>query len=100
MIEKFYIDISLPMSHAETAIISYRRLISEDDKWTENDVFLKEVLFIAYEQRKSQTEIINAMPLYPTENALWDENQIPSVHYTGIPSISFDIMKAMYIFLS
>ena len=23
------------------------------------------------------------MPLYPTENILWDENQIPNVHYTG-----------------
>jgi hypothetical protein len=23
------------------------------------------------------------MPLYPTEEVLFDENQVPSVHYTG-----------------
>ena len=23
------------------------------------------------------------MPLYPTEAVLWDENQVPSTHYTG-----------------
>lgn len=59
------------------------RLIAEQDSWTAKEDFLKEVLFSAYAQSKSQTEIINAMPLYPTENSLWDENQIPSVHYTG-----------------
>lgn len=63
------------------------RLISEEDSWAEKDEFLQEVVFNAYERRKSQTEIINAMPLYPTENSLWDENQIPSVHYTGQFSI-------------
>ncbi len=36
-----------------------------------------------YERRRSQREVINEMPLYPTENVLWDESQIPSVNYTG-----------------
>ncbi len=30
-----------------------------------------------------QTETINEMPLYPTEAVLFDENQVPTVHYTG-----------------
>lgn len=30
-----------------------------------------------------QAEVVNAMPLYPTEAVLFDENQVPSVHYTG-----------------
>ena len=37
----------------------------------------------AYERRRFQTELINEMPLYPTERLLWDEHQIPSVNYTG-----------------
>ena len=37
----------------------------------------------AYEKRRAQTEIINTMPLYPTEKLLWDENQVPNVQYTG-----------------
>lgn len=37
----------------------------------------------AYERRRFQREVINEMPLYPTEGLLWDEHQIPSVNYTG-----------------
>ncbi len=29
------------------------------------------------------------MPLYPTEGVLWDENQIPSVNYTGEPCVNY-----------
>jgi len=42
-----------------------------------------------YERRRSQREIINEMPLYPTEGVLWDENQIPSVNYTGGSPVSY-----------
>lgn len=59
------------------------RLVAEDDRMTAKKDFLQEVMLYAYERRKFQTETINAMPLYPTENILWDENQIPNVHYTG-----------------
>ena len=30
-----------------------------------------------------QAEVVNEMPLYPTETVLFDENQVPTVHYTG-----------------
>ena len=42
-----------------------------------------EVVVSKYERHRSQTETVNAMPLYPTEAILWDENQVPKVHYTG-----------------
>jgi len=42
-----------------------------------------QVMLATYERRRSQREVINEMPLYPTEGVLWDENQIPSVNYTG-----------------
>eukprot|EP00983_Pelagomonas_calceolata_P090168 1157388-Pelagomonas_calceolata.AAC.15 len=44
---------------------------------------LEPVMLTTYERRRSQREVINEMPLYPTEGVLWDENQIPSVNYTG-----------------
>ena len=47
--------------------------------------FLEEVMMFACEARTSQTEAVNAMPLYPTEAILWDDNQVPDVHYTGVP---------------
>ena len=30
-----------------------------------------------------QTEVVNEMPVYPTEAVLFDENQVPSIHFTG-----------------
>ena len=59
------------------------RLVAEDDPWAEDPEFLIEVMVSAYERRKSQTDTVNAMPLYSTEAILWDENQVPKVHYTG-----------------
>jgi intron-binding protein aquarius len=59
------------------------RLVAEDDPWASDPAFLAEVAVSRYERQKSQTEIVNAMPLYPTEAILWDENQVPQVHYTG-----------------
>ncbi|KAL4443940.1 hypothetical protein ABPG75_011677 [Micractinium tetrahymenae] len=59
------------------------RLVSEEDPWAEEPAFLSEVMIATYEHRRSQTETINEMPLYPTEAVLFDENQVPTVHYTG-----------------
>lgn len=59
------------------------RLVAEDDPWAEDPQFLIEVVVSKYKRRKSQTDTVNAMPLYPTEAILWDENQVPKVHYTG-----------------
>ena len=62
---------------------SSHRLVADDDPWAQNPEFLVEVVVSKYERRRSQTETVNAMPLYPTEAILWDENQVPKVHYTG-----------------
>ena len=59
------------------------RLVSEDDPWASRIDFLMEVMVSTYERRRFQTEVINELPLYPTEAVLWDENQVPDVHYTG-----------------
>lgn len=72
------IDLSITIEHEWRC-----RLVREDDKWAEDPAFLREVLLTAYERRTFQTEVINVMPLYPTEAVLWDENQVPSTHYTG-----------------
>jgi hypothetical protein len=35
-----------------------------------------QVLLSSYERRRSQREVVNEMPLYPTEGLLWDESQV------------------------
>ncbi|PSC68726.1 Intron-binding aquarius [Micractinium conductrix] len=59
------------------------RLVNEDDPWAQEPGFLAEVMVAAYERRRSQADAISEMPLYPTEAVLFDENQVPSMHYTG-----------------
>lgn len=44
---------------------------------------LLEALVSHHERRMSQLEAINALPLYPTEDILWDENIVPSEYYNG-----------------
>ena len=44
-------------------------------------------------------QVINEMPLYPTEGVLWDENQIPSVNYSGetclaLPKLNLQFLTA------
>nr|KAG5690022.1 hypothetical protein BaRGS_013372 [Batillaria attramentaria] len=35
------------------------------------------------ERKRSQLEMINEMPLYPTEKIIWDENIVPSEYFSG-----------------
>lgn len=36
-----------------------------------------------HERRPSQLEALNEMPLYPTEDIIWDENIVPMEYYSG-----------------
>jgi intron-binding protein aquarius len=52
-----------------------------------------------YERRRFQRDVINEMPLYPTEGVLWDDNQIPSVNYSGetclaLPKLNLQFLTA------
>ncbi|RZC64580.1 hypothetical protein C5167_008270 [Papaver somniferum] len=59
------------------------KLVSEKDSWTERVDFLLEVMVSFLEKRQSQKEAINALPLYPNEQIMWDESLVPSVNYSG-----------------
>ena len=41
------------------------------------------VMVAAHEPRRSELAEVNAMPLYPTEDLLWDENILPITQYHG-----------------
>ncbi|XP_055384835.1 RNA helicase aquarius [Condylostylus longicornis] len=45
--------------------------------------FLVELLVSRHERRVSQLESLNKMPLYPTEDIIWDENIVPTEFYSG-----------------
>ena len=45
--------------------------------------FLMETLVYRHEKRESQLQELNEMPLYPTEEMIWDENIVPGEYYNG-----------------
>jgi intron-binding protein aquarius len=44
---------------------------------------LLEVLVTNHEKHRSQIDVFNHMPLYPTEELLWDQNLVPFGQYNG-----------------
>eukprot|EP00854_Cymbomonas_tetramitiformis_P019254 gene19254-23016_t len=50
------------------------RLLSAEDPWADRVDFLTEVVVSSYEKRRSQRQKVNELPLYPTEDVLFDEN--------------------------
>ncbi len=56
-----------------------------------------QVMVSTYERRRFQREVINEMPLYPTEGVLWDENQIPSANYTGESCLALPKLNLQFL---
>lgn len=75
------------------------QLVSSEDPWTDRADFLKEVLVTSFERRQSQRESINALPLYPNETVMWDENLVPSINYTGAGPLALPKLNLQFLTL-
>jgi intron-binding protein aquarius len=49
----------------------------------ESDETLREAMIQRHEARSSQLEALSEIPLYPTEDVMWDENIVPAENYYG-----------------
>ena len=54
-----------------------------DLKATYTRDFLIELLVCRHGKRDSQLQELNEMPLYPSEDIIWDENIVPGEYYNG-----------------
>ncbi len=57
---------------------------------------LREILVSYHERRPSQLEAINDLPLYPTEEILWDETIVPSEFYDGDSELALNTTPPPY----
>lgn len=64
-------------------IAAYLHLVAGSSSIAHSPDLLLELLVSHHERRLSQLEAINGLPLYPTEEILWDENIVPSEYYNG-----------------
>lgn len=55
------------------------------------------MILTTYERRPLTRELINEMPLYPTERVLWDESLIPSTNYTGEGALALPKLNLQFL---
>ncbi|KAK3748727.1 hypothetical protein QZH41_015674 [Actinostola sp. cb2023] len=82
-------------------VAAYLKLLpSESDGFVEeNRDFLLEMLISRHERRLSQIDAINEMPLYPTEQILWDENIVPTQYYSGEDCLALPKLNLQFLTL-
>ncbi|CAH1983386.1 unnamed protein product [Acanthoscelides obtectus] len=86
-------------------IATYLNLVpppgKEDEfKWCRLDeIFLKELLISRHERRVSQLEALNEMPLYPTEDIIWDENIVPTAYFSGEGCLALPKLNLQFLTL-
>ncbi|KAF2905333.1 hypothetical protein ILUMI_00835 [Ignelater luminosus] len=87
------------------AIATYLNLVpttenENDFKWCRLDEeFLRELLVSRHEKRSSQLEALNEMPLYPTEDIVWDENVVPTAYFSGEGCLALPKLNLQFLTL-
>ena len=61
--------------------------------------FLRELLISRHERRVSQLEALNEMPLYPTEEIIWDENVVPTEYFSGEGCLALPKLNLQFLTL-
>ncbi|MCO5580056.1 hypothetical protein L7F22_033922 [Adiantum nelumboides] len=74
-------------------------ILSSTDPWSHRVDFLMEIMVSNFEKRLSQREAINALPLYPNEQVMWDESLVPSINYTGEGCLALPKLNLQFLTL-
>ncbi|BBN15051.1 intron-binding protein aquarius [Marchantia polymorpha subsp. ruderalis] len=96
LIEKLSVLNAEEMKHL---VCEQLKLISPNDPWANRGEFLIEVVVAAFEKRLSQRQSINALPLYPNEEVMWDESLVPSINYTGEGCLALPKLNLQFLTL-
>ncbi|XP_008556253.1 RNA helicase aquarius [Microplitis demolitor] len=87
------------------AVACYLNLIppaerANDENWYRVDkFFLQELLISRHERRSSQLEELNEMPLYPTEDVIWNENIVPTEYFSGESCLALPKLNLQFLTL-
>eukprot|EP00088_Acartia_fossae_P071181 TRINITY_DN971_c0_g1_i1.p1 TRINITY_DN971_c0_g1~~TRINITY_DN971_c0_g1_i1.p1 ORF type:complete len:1287 (+),score=326.77 TRINITY_DN971_c0_g1_i1:467-3862(+) len=79
-----------PMGDDGNDIQAYREFTQE---------FLSELVISRHEKRVSQLQELNEMPLYPTEDFIWDEGLVPGEYYQGENPLALPKLNLQFLTL-
>ncbi|XP_030465528.1 uncharacterized protein LOC115684792 [Syzygium oleosum] len=75
------------------------KLVSKEDPWSDRVDFLVEVMVSYFGKQQSQKEAVNALPLYPNEQIMWDESLVPSINYSGEGCLALPKLNLQFLTL-
>ncbi|CAG0881256.1 unnamed protein product [Darwinula stevensoni] len=75
-LEKHFKDLPKEKLHEIAAFLNLVPPLEESQEEFDKD-FLLQLLIFCHEKRPSQVEELNSLPLYPTEEVIWDEHLVP-----------------------
>ncbi|XP_076284506.1 RNA helicase aquarius isoform X1 [Lasioglossum baleicum] len=87
------------------SIASYLCLVPSEERekeenWYRYDIeFLRELLISRHERRASQLEELNEMPLYPTEEIIWNESIVPTEYFSGEGCLALPKLNLQFLTL-
>ncbi|XP_076762363.1 RNA helicase aquarius [Xylocopa sonorina] len=87
------------------SIASYLNLVPSEERekeenWYRYDIeFLRELLISRHERRASQLEELNEMPLYPTEEIIWNESIVPTEYFSGEGCLALPKLNLQFLTL-
>ena len=73
--------------------------VEETDREAYTQQFLAELVISRHEKRDSQLTELNSMPLYPTEEFIWDENLVPGEFYQGENPLALPKLNLQFLTL-
>jgi len=71
----------------------------EDTDKEYSQEFLSELVISRHEKRDSQLQELNEMPLYPTEEFIWDEGLVPGEYYQGETPLALPKLNLQFLTL-
>ncbi|XP_050420307.1 RNA helicase aquarius [Adelges cooleyi] len=72
----------------------------QSENWYRYDSeFLLSLLISRHEARESQLKLLNSMPLYPTEDIIWNEAVVPTEYYNGNNCLALPKLNLQFLTL-
>ena len=87
----------LSLEELHRLAVTQLRLVAPDDADVGDAGFLRDAILAKYVASTRPKAAIAAMPLYPTETLLWDENQIPDIHYAGDACLALPKLNLQFL---